>query len=166
MGNEALSISNAADAIKAAVLKAQFEAVKEVNRIQLATYYGVGRYLSQHTRNAAWGKSSLKEISSQLQKMLPGLRGFSADSLKLMRLFYEGWQMLDGTSNQPANQPEGNSLIAINGNEPIEENIDTNSLIAINGIQDFPIEDFFRVPFTHHSRILGSVKTLEERYYC
>nr|WP_288566732.1 hypothetical protein [uncultured Treponema sp.] len=34
-------------------------------------------------------------MSSQLRKELPGLRGFSATSLKKMRLFYENWSFLD-----------------------------------------------------------------------
>ena len=34
-------------------------------------------------------------ISLQLRKELPGLRGFSASSLKNMRLFYENWSFLE-----------------------------------------------------------------------
>lgn len=31
--------------------------------------------------------------------------------------------------------------------------------------KDFPIEDFFRVPFTHHIRIIEGTKVLDARYY-
>ena len=37
--------------------------------------------------------------------------------------------------------------------------------MRIQEIQDFPIEDFFRVPFTHHVRIIEGVKDLKTRYY-
>ncbi len=40
--------------------------------------------------------------------------------------------------------------------------LDNNSTIAI---VDFPIEDFFSVPFTHHIRILEKTKDLPECYY-
>ena len=32
-------------------------------------------------------------------------------------------------------------------------------------IKDFPIEEFFRIGFTHHIAILSQVKTVEERFF-
>ena len=39
-----------------------------------------------------WGKGAIEQISSLLQKELPGLRGFSASNIKNMRVFYEAWE--------------------------------------------------------------------------
>ena len=61
--------------IKDAILQGQYEAAKEVNRIQLAVYYGIGKYISQHTRKNVWGTGALEAISNQLRRELPGLRG-------------------------------------------------------------------------------------------
>lgn len=36
--------------IKVAILQGQYEACKGVNRIQLAVYFGIGKYVSQHSR--------------------------------------------------------------------------------------------------------------------
>ena len=41
--------------IKAAILQGQYEACKGVNRIQLAVYFGIGKYVSQHSRKGTWG---------------------------------------------------------------------------------------------------------------
>ena len=38
------------------------------------------------------GSGAIDCISEQLRKELPGLRGFSASSIKDMRSFYEYWQ--------------------------------------------------------------------------
>jgi hypothetical protein len=84
--------------IKEAILQGQYEAAKGVNRIQLAVYFGIGKYISQHTRKGVWGTGALDTISHQLRRELPGLRGFSATSLRNMRKFYENWIMLDGNS--------------------------------------------------------------------
>ncbi len=176
--------TSAVQAIKTAILQGQYEAAKETNRIQLALYYGIGRYLSLHTRKGVWGQGALKSISEQLQKELPGLRGFSADNLKLMRLFYDEWSMLDANSlvatnelqdieyedciNSPLTSDElGNTNSAVMTAElqVVDEQVNLNSLIMTNELKNFPIEDFFRVPFTHHSRIIATVKTLPERYY-
>ena len=166
MSKDVSSIASAVQAIKTAILQGQYEASVGVNRVQLATYYGVGRYLSQHTRKGVWGTGALKAISEQLQREMPGLRGFSATQLKEMRLFYEGWMMLDNSSVATDKLAEfPNSSVATDELQTIDEEVQLNSLIAINDIQNFPVEDFFRVPFTHHSRILGKVKTLQERYY-
>lgn len=84
--------------IKAAILQGQYEACKGVNRIQLAVYFGIGKYVSQHSRKGTWGTGALEVISNQLRRELPGLRGYSATSLRNMRKFYENWIMLDGNS--------------------------------------------------------------------
>ena len=87
--NRLTKYGEAVEAIKTAILQGQYEAAKSVNRIQLAVYFGIGRYLSTNTRKCSWGTGALEAISEQLRKELPGLRGFSAMNLKLMRLFYE-----------------------------------------------------------------------------
>ena len=47
----------------------------------------------------------------------------------------------------------------------IENHIDVRQAIQIPNITEFPIEDFFKVPFTQHTRIIASEKTLDARYY-
>ena len=63
--------------IKAAILQGQYEACKDVNRIQLAVYFGIGKYISKHTRKGEWGTGALGIISDQLRRELSGLRGYS-----------------------------------------------------------------------------------------
>lgn len=120
--------------IKTAILQGQYEAAKGVTRIQLAVYFGIGKYVSQHTRQGVWGTGALDIISKQLRRELPGLRGYSATQLKNMRKFYENWQMLDA-----------NSAIAI-VELGKEQQIDIYHTLQIPNIKDFPVEDFFRLP--------------------
>ena len=168
--------------IKEAILQGQYEACKGVNRIQLAVYFGIGKYISQHTRKDVWGTGALETISSQLRRELPGLRGFSATSMKNMRKFYENWIMLDAKSSVATddlkstiaiaeiatdNSPvitDDNSTIAIAELE-MSQKIDIYDTLQISDIKDFPVEDFFRLPFTHHVRIIEGTKDLKERYY-
>ena len=79
------------DTIKTAILDAQYKAAKAVNAVQLSLYFSIGKYVSEHTRKGYWGTGALEYISEQLQRELPGLRGFSATNLKRMRVFYEEW---------------------------------------------------------------------------
>ena len=125
-------------------MQSQYEAAKGVNLIQLALYYDIGKFISIKTRKGVWGTNALQTISDKLRKDLPGLRGFSANSLKNMRKFYENWIMLYATNTIA----EPNSTIAIVELEESEN-----------------VEDFFRVPFTHHIRIIEGAKDIKARYY-
>lgn len=55
MSNKEIQLSSAlrfaVQTIKTAILQSQARAVKGVNQEQLALYYGVGRYISENTRN-------------------------------------------------------------------------------------------------------------------
>ena len=95
---------SAVDVIKTAILQSQARAAKAVNQEQLALYYGIGRYVSANTRKKNWGQGAIETISNQLKQELPGLRGFSAPSLRKMRIFYEEWSMLERNSFVPTNK--------------------------------------------------------------
>ena len=157
----------AVETIKTAILQSQYQAAKETNRIQLILYYGIGRYLSSKKGKKTWGTSVLESISSQLRKELPGLRGFSASSLKNMRLFYENWSFLE---DQKSSDITGELTISnANSSDASDEltaiiPISDFKLSGIN-LADFPVEDFFKVPFSHHITIFSKVKNLQERYY-
>lgn len=163
--------NHAAEVIKTAILQGQYEALKDENRIQLAVYFCIGKYVCENSRSGKWGTGALTTISNRLRKILPGLRGSSAENLKKMRLFYEAWTMLDNTSSV---SDENNSVITItelsNASESVIENtemqeIDIYHTMIIPNTLDFPAAEFLAVPFTHHSRILSKAKTIEERYY-
>ena len=121
-----IQYNNAVNAIKTAILQGQYEAAKGVNRIQLALYFAIGKYLSQHTRKGVWGEGALAAISEQLRKELPGLRGFSETQMKDMRRFYEAWNMLDS-----------NSAVATAELQNSENQIDIFHTLSISNIPSF-----------------------------
>ncbi len=181
--NQLIPLSQAVEAIKTAILQGQYEANKAVNRIQLAVYFAIGKYLSMNTRNLEYGSGAIKAISDRLYKDLPGLRGYSASSLKNMRRFYEEWLLLDaGNQNiiqspiaigesHPQQSPiaigesSQESAIANAELQNAQNQIDIYHSIVIPNVAEFPVEDFFSVPFTHHLRVIERTKDLEARYY-
>lgn len=164
--NQIIPLSQAVETIKTAILQGQYEANKGVNRIQLAVYFAIGKYLSKNTRNLEYGAGGLKAISDQLHRDLPGLRGYSATQLNEMRRFYEAWQMLDAHSSVVTDKSQNQDLSVITDESQVAQNqIDIYHGIAIPNVAEFPVEDFFGVPFTHHTRIMAMCKDLEARYY-
>lgn len=160
--------NHAAEVIKTAILQGQYEALKGVNRIQLATYYWIGKYVAHNTRAGFWGTGALERISERLYKLLPGMRGYSAESLKKMRQFYEEWRLFDTDASDSTESKllsDGNSVIAITELQPAADKIDIFRELRIPNLTDFPVEDFFKVPFTHHIHIFSGVKDVKARYY-
>ena len=152
--------------IKTAILQGQYAAAKGTNRIQLATYFAIGKYISLNSRQGFWGKGAIETISEQLRRELPGLRGYSPSNMKNMRLFYEKWNVLDSKSPIAIGESsEQNSTIAIGELQSEDYQIDIYRSLSVDNVVDFPIEVFFSVPFTHHIRILEKTQTQEERYY-
>ena len=164
--DNSVSYDNAVRAIKTAILQGQYEAAKDVNRVQLVLYFAIGKYLSQHTRNGVWGEGVLATISEQLRRELPGLRGFSETQMKDMRRFYEAWEMLDVNSAvMTAKLDKGNSAVMTAELLTVDNEIDIFHTMQVTNVAEFPIEDFFKVPFSHHSIIIIGTKDIQERYY-
>ena len=155
---EYAELTNAVQAIKGAILQSQQHALAAINQEQLALYYGIGRFVSMNTRNKNWGKGFIETVSEQLRKELPGLRGFSAASLRKMRTFYEEWQMLSDDSFVETNKLvdiESNSFVGTNELPTVQFKIDAN----------FPITAFMNIGFTHHYAIISKVKDVEQRKF-
>ena len=135
--------------IKTAILQGQYEAAKGTNRIQLAVYFGIGKYVSQHSRKGTWGTSALDTISSQLRRELPGLRGYSATALRNMRKFYENWMVLDASSSV-ATDDSDNSASAI---AELEKTDNQSVIISASALAEIPsaIADEFRAIDIYHT---------------
>ena len=84
-------VKQAVNAIKAAILQSQGRAARMISGTQLSLYFGVGLYVSVNSRKGTWGTGAIKAISEMLKRELPGLRGFSEESIKKMRTFSEFW---------------------------------------------------------------------------
>ena len=178
MEQDVITYKNAVDIIKTAILQSQARAAKAVNQEQLALYFGIGRYVSANSRKKNWGKGAIETISSQLRAELPGLRGFSATSMRNMRIFYEEWRKLEINSSVATDEIQ--SLLA-NSSVATDEftEINTNSAVAttemvddseirqlqLANLPDFPLKEFLSISFTHHIAILAKAKTYEERIF-
>lgn len=137
--------------IKSAILKSQSQIALNGNRIQLSLYFGIGKYISENTRNNYWGTGAIENISSQLQKEMPGLRGFSTTNLKNMRTFFEEW------NNELNRQSVTDDL-----QQSESEKISSELLVQTKKIE---MHEFLSISFTHHIEIITKTKSFEERKF-
>ena len=157
MTSEIAGYGKAVEAIKTAILQAQYAAAKSANAQQLQLYYAVGGYISANTRSGAWGTGALKVISGQLQRELPGLRGFSERNLKYMRTFFEEWggDFDEGMCSNSADTTAELVAVAMTGIRQLQ----------LPNCSDRDREAFFSIGFTHHCLVLTGAKTLAERLF-
>ncbi|MFH1004366.1 MAG: PDDEXK nuclease domain-containing protein [Bacteroidota bacterium] len=74
--------------IKERIRRAQYDALKAVNK-QLITLYGdIGRMIVERQNQHGWGKSVVENLAKDLQMEFPGIQGYSAQNLWRMRQFY------------------------------------------------------------------------------
>ena len=180
MTDDIRKYQSAVDVIKTAILQSQARAAKAVNQEQLALYYGIGRYVSANSRKKNWGKGAINTISEQLRKELPGLRGFSATSMRNMRTFYEEWRQLEYNSSVTTDEIQmhsSNSSVVTDKNTKINTTANSALLTAeftdnaeirqlqLANLPDFPLREFLSISFTHHIAILAKAKTYEERVF-
>lgn len=111
--------------------------------------------MSANSREGTWGTGAIDRISEQLRRELPGLRGFSATSIKKMRTFYEFWC-------QYINRP------------PMAVDLQTTEDKAVIDIDSFALqkwsplaaeinrEEFLSISFSHHTEILDKTKDIHE----
>ena len=155
MEESIIKYRNAVSTIKQAILQSQYRAAKLVTGEQLSLYFGIGGYVSANSREGTWGTGAIDRISEQLRRELPGLRGFSASSIKDMRAFYEFWC-------QYINR------------QPLAVDLQTTEDKAVIGIDSFALqkwsplgdeinrEEFLSVSFSHHIEILHKTKDIQE----
>ena len=156
--SEIQKYDEAVEVIKSAILNSQYDAARTVNEKQLYLYYGIGKYISQNSREGFWGKGAIDAISEQLEKELPGLKGFSARNLRNMRSFYEEWSLLDQTDSSFFNLADASAKLEAVGSIQIWQTRLPNQ-------PDFPMNDFLHIGFSHHILILSKIKEYEERIF-
>ncbi|MDR3704935.1 MAG: PDDEXK nuclease domain-containing protein [Paludibacteraceae bacterium] len=179
MTNKPSTYTSAIKAIKSAILQSRYTAAALVNKKMLSLYYGIGRYISENTRNKAWGSGAIEQISESLQKELPGLRGFSASNLKRMRSFFEAWSAIltyrptmsgDFESTRKNIAQTENQQIEIRPSVMGDMLIDVNELLSIRQLStaEFRLDNFdnfLKVSFSHHSNIIAQVSSPQERLF-
>lgn len=145
--------------IKTAILQSRYRAARLANRELLSLYFGIGKFISENSRNHFWGTAAIESISEKLQQEMPGLRGFSPVNIKRMRQFYEEWEKYFLADNQ--------SLII----RPLTTDDIQIDLLAANrpsvtdDLNELNRECFLSIGFTHHYEILVKTQTLTERLF-
>ncbi len=135
--------------VKDRILQSRYRAARLVNRELLLLYFAVGKRLSEKVAAEQWGNKVITQLSADLQKELPGLRGFSASNLKNMRQFADAY----------------NELIEQSSTEQARDTAGQRDVIGQTASGQLDIDVFLSLGFSHHVLLLNRCNNLPERVF-
>ncbi|SDR55333.1 Predicted nuclease of restriction endonuclease-like (RecB) superfamily, DUF1016 family [Paraburkholderia fungorum] len=128
-------------------------AARSVNALITATYWLVGRRIVESEQGglerAAYGQAVLQRLSTDLTGQLG--RGFGADNLELMRLFYLSYQ--PGEISEPAIRKSRSRVAQPKSESPIRE------------FRLHELAERFPLSWTHYVRLMRRTRSPEERVF-
>ncbi len=111
--------------IKNRIQSSQIKAAISVNQEMLKLYWFIGSEIVKKQETANWGDGLLIQISSDLKKEFPDMKGFSHRNLKYIRQWFNFWNNNLEIRPQPVDElfttknEIGKQLVAqLNNNEP------------------------------------------------
>lgn len=130
--------------IKSRIQSSQIKAAISVNQEMLKLYWFIGSEIVKKQETANWGDGLLKQISDDLQKEFPEMKGFSVTNIKYMKNWFLFWrispQVVDDLNNENRQQ-----LVA---------QLENGGISAI-----------FQIPWGHNREIITKIKNSTEALF-
>jgi predicted nuclease of restriction endonuclease-like (RecB) superfamily len=142
--------------IKKQIVQSRYAAARLANREQLMLYFKTGLMISEKIKAQKWGAKVLDQISADLQKELPGLKGFSPGNLKKIRLFAEAYSEHLIIGSTASNQIRtANTAVDFSISSTLSNQIELAAFY----------EAFFGLSFSHHFSIITKIKDWQGRLF-
>lgn len=153
--------------LKSAIITSRYKAAALANRELLALYFNVGKLISEKMKQGKWGDKILEQLSNDLQKELPGLKGFSASNIKRMKSFYREWNTCFAIGPSVTNLLQKKNKKSFSSEKlTISPSVTDQLQSSISpSVTDQFISAFLSVSFTHHAELLTKTTALEERQF-
>ena len=116
--------------IKTEIRSAQIKAAVSVNTELLKLYWFLGSQIAAEQEKGHWGDGLLKQISYDLQKTFPDMKGFSHRNVKYMKQWFSFWSLGESIGQQAVAQlkigmifqiPWGQNLVIISKSDSQDE---------------------------------------------
>lgn len=112
-------------ALKQRFMQTRIQAAVRVNQELLQFYWQLGEQIIEKQQSAQWGEGFLAQLSLDLSKAFPDIKGFSKRNLELIRQWYRYWSQDPAIAQQAVAQitaiPWGHNQVIINKCQSTEE---------------------------------------------
>jgi predicted nuclease of restriction endonuclease-like (RecB) superfamily len=137
--------------LKSRIRQSQIKAVVKVNVELLKLYWDLGHDIVARQLEAAWGSGFFEQLSKDLRKEFPDMKGFSYSNLKYCKQFY-----LFYTQNDSIRHQLGGELQTIDNKK---------NIIFQQFVEELEYHLIFQIPWRHHVEIFAKCKTVQEALF-
>lgn len=130
--------------IIAIIEHSKLRAIKAVNAEMIEMYWQIGKYISEKTANAGWGKSVVQDFSDFLKQTYPSAGGFSAQNIRRMKQFYETYKGNEKLSPLVREITWSNNLLIMSGCKTDRVQVGNTDFFIDLLFYDTPTECSFR----------------------
>ncbi|MFI5149488.1 MAG: YhcG family protein [Bacteroidia bacterium] len=140
--------------VKSQIQSSQIKAALTVNRELLTLYWTLGKIISDKQKQTTWGGGLIIQLSMDLTREFPEMKGFSERNL----FYIQQWYLFYSQSLKKLPQ-----LVAV-----IEKSVKLPQLVAVikNGSANYKLMELIkRIPWGHNREIISKCKDLNEALY-
>ena len=145
--------------LKKRIRQSQIKAAIKVNVELLRLYWDLGYDIVVRQMEASWGSRFFEQLSSDLRKEFPDMKGFSVVNLTYCKRFYLFYTqdnlILQQVVEEFHHQVGGELQIADNQNDTIRQQV-------ADELDNHPI---FQIPWGHHIQIFTQCKSVKEALF-
>lgn len=153
--------------VKQKIETSQLKAHIKVNVELLKLYWEIAQMILEKQKVSQWGDGIIKQISKDIQKDFPSLKGFSLRNIKYMRQWYQFWEKAIGQQavalleNSIFSIPWGHNIVIITKCKKIETALFYVGKTVENG--------YSRAVLVHqiesglHLRVGGAISNFEKK---
>jgi len=91
--------------IKQYIQNAQVRAVLAANKELIKLYWSIGKRIVEKQQHEGWGSKVIEQLAQDIQKLFPGIGGFSRTNIFRMRAFYLAYEIVPQAVGQFENSP-------------------------------------------------------------
>ncbi len=86
--------------LKTKIRSSQIKAALSVNAELIKLYWEIGTVISRKQKESKWGSGFIRQLSIDLKKEFPGMKGFSEYNLRMCIRFYLFYSQIDEICKQ------------------------------------------------------------------
>jgi len=137
--------------LKKKIRQSQIKAAVKVNTELLLLYWDLGRDITIRQMEAAWGSRFFEQLSEDLRKEFPDMKGFSVVNLTYCKRFYQFYAQ--------------DNLIRQQLVDELQTAENKNNIILQQVVEEFENNPLFQIPWGHHLQIFTKCKTVNEALF-
>jgi predicted nuclease of restriction endonuclease-like (RecB) superfamily len=149
--------------LKARIRQSQIKAMIKVNDEMLRLYWDLGRDIVIRQMDAKWGGNFFKELSKELMREFPEMKGFSERNLYYIKQFYLFYMQDNTIFQQVGGKLESENLQQVVAEIQISEN--KENIILQQVVAEFETHPIFQIPWGHHVQIFTKCKSVHEALF-